>query len=141
MDRIRDIGCKAWTLVPPKLSRFKGRVTEIRTGKSGGSSSSYARAGGEKSGPKVIEIATEKGCGDTCVFSNYPIMAGLYDIQGKEGVYYEVTILQMDGVIAIGKSNLLDVFKMVVIILSHKNQVVIMGPHMRRFLMMNIKLK
>ncbi|OCB89094.1 hypothetical protein A7U60_g3778 [Sanghuangporus baumii] len=102
VDRIREIGCKGWTLVPPKLSRFKGHITEIRTVRGKESSSSYTS--GEKSGPKVIEIVTEKGCGDSCVLSNYPIMAGLYDIQGKEGVYYEVTILQMDGVIAIGSA-------------------------------------
>ena len=29
-------------------------------------------------------------------------MGGMYDISGKSGVYFEVTILQMDGVVAIG---------------------------------------
>ncbi|EJC98914.1 uncharacterized protein FOMMEDRAFT_52589, partial [Fomitiporia mediterranea MF3/22] len=88
VDRIREEGCKAWTLVPPSLSRFKGSIREVRSNRKGQ--------------PKVIELHTEAGCGDSCVMSNYPIMAGLYDIQGKEGIYYEVTILQMEGLVAIG---------------------------------------
>ena len=57
---------------------------------------------GEKGKHGVCKIITEKSCGDTCLFSNLPIMAGLYEIQGKHGVYYEVLVKKMDGIIAIG---------------------------------------
>ncbi|KAI5120141.1 hypothetical protein M0805_001909 [Coniferiporia weirii] len=88
VDRIRAEGCKAWGLVKPHLARFSGTITDVQTGAGGGS--------------RLVEVSTRSGCGDVCIVSNYPIMAGLYDIQGKEGVYYEVTILHMGGVIAIG---------------------------------------
>ncbi|KAH8109266.1 hypothetical protein DFH11DRAFT_951695 [Phellopilus nigrolimitatus] len=90
VDRIRAEGCKAWGLVAPSLSRFRGTIRDVQSD--------------AKGAPKVVEVATEPGCGDACIFSNYPIMAGLYDVQGKEGIYYEVTVLKMDGVIAIGTS-------------------------------------
>jgi hypothetical protein len=35
--------------------------------------------------------------------SDLPIMAGLYDIHGRRGVYYEIRVIRMDGVVAIGK--------------------------------------
>ena len=89
VDLIHREGAKAWGLIHPTLSRFKGRIRDIRADLKGA--------------PKVVELETLKGCGDTCVFSNYPLMAGLYDIRGKNGIYYETTILHMDGVIAIGK--------------------------------------
>jgi len=47
-------------------------------------------------------VRTEKGCQDTCVMSDLPIMAGLYDIHGRRGVYYEIRVNRMDGVVAIG---------------------------------------
>lgn len=90
VERIREEGCKAWTLLPPTLSRFRGSVRDVPAGR-------------DAKGPKVVEVLTERGCGDTCLMSNYPLMAGLYDVQGKEGVYYEVTVLQMEGVVAIGE--------------------------------------
>ena len=34
-------------------------------------------------------------------------MAGLYDIHGKTGVYFEILIRKMEGIIAIGKSHIL----------------------------------
>ena len=30
------------------------------------------------------------------------LRGGLYDIQGKEGIYYEILINRMDGIIAVG---------------------------------------
>ena len=41
-------------------------------------------------------------CKDVCLLSDLPMMAGLYDVQGKIGVYYEILIHRMDGIIAIG---------------------------------------
>lgn len=88
VDRIAEEGCKAWGLVVPQLARFRGSIADVRSD--------------SKGAPKVIEVRTEDDCGDTCIVSNYPIMAGLYDIRGKEGVYFEVTVLKMGGVVAIG---------------------------------------
>jgi len=36
--------------------------------------------------------------------SDLPIMAGHYDIHGGRGVYYEVRVIMMEGVVAIGTS-------------------------------------
>lgn len=92
VDRIKEEGAKAWEMVSPTIPhRFRGTVTNGARDKKGGTK-----------GTKVVEIITESGCGDVCILSNYPIMAGLYDIQGKEGIYYEVKILKMEGIIAIG---------------------------------------
>lgn len=81
-------GYKVWGLVAPNIPRFKGSIKDLcsNTGR----------------GPKVIEVATSSDCGDSCILSNFPILGGLYDIGGKNGVYFEVTILQMNGTIAIG---------------------------------------
>jgi hypothetical protein len=47
-------------------------------------------------------VCTQKRCRDTCIMSNLPLMAGLYDIHGRRGIYYEVRVRMMEGVIAIG---------------------------------------
>ena len=52
---------------------------------------------------KTIRVVTEQRCREVCLMSNLPIMAGLYGIQHKEGVYYEVKIKTMNGIIAIGE--------------------------------------
>ncbi|KAI0094358.1 hypothetical protein BDY19DRAFT_912408, partial [Irpex rosettiformis] len=52
----------------------------------------------------VCKVVTGKSCRDTCLFSNLPLMAGLYEIQGKNGVYYEILMKKMDGIIAIGSA-------------------------------------
>lgn len=51
-------------------------------------------------------METARECQDTCLLSDLPILAGLYDVQGKQGVYYEVEIVQMDvndaGIVTVG---------------------------------------
>ena len=86
VERIATQGCKLWALERPSSHRFAGRV-EVATG--------------EKS-QGITRVATEKRCGDVCLMSNLPLLAGLYEIQGKSGIYYEVRIQKMDGIIAIG---------------------------------------
>jgi Ran-binding protein 9/10 len=56
-----------------------------------------------KDGSGLVVIKTYARCEDVCLLSDIPIMAGLYDIQGKTGIYFEVSIQKMKGVIAIGK--------------------------------------
>lgn len=56
-----------------------------------------------KGGPNVVRVQTAPDCKDVCLLSDLPIMAGLYDTQGKSGVYYEILIHRMDGIIAIGE--------------------------------------
>ena len=86
VERIAIDGCRLWALESPsKSSRFIGRV-EI---------------GGEKSSG-LTRVTTEKKCGDVCLMSNLPLLAGLYELQGKSGIYYEVCIRRMNGIIAIG---------------------------------------
>ena len=97
VDRIRELGANAWSMkhLPPicdaDIGRFKGYIKDVHS------------SGSAKGGPKVVEVVTEEGCGDSCVVSNYPLAAGMYDIRGKEGVYYEVTIEEMLGVVAVGE--------------------------------------
>jgi hypothetical protein len=83
IERIDKGGCKAWL---PDSSRFEGKVKS-----------------GEKSGKAAVDIETKSSCKDVSLFSNLPLMAGLYDIEGKAGVYYEVTIHKMEGIIAVGE--------------------------------------
>ena len=86
VDKINEIGCRAWGIEVPTTPRFVGYVQND-----------------SKGGPGVITVQTRPGCKDTCLLSDLPIIAGLYDIQGKTGVYYEIYINRMDGFIALGK--------------------------------------
>jgi len=85
VDRINTEGCKAWGIQLPTTPRFAGYVQS-----------------GNKGGPAVIKVQTMPQCKDVCLLSDLPMMAGLYDVQGKFGVYYEILIHRMDGIIAIG---------------------------------------
>lgn len=85
VDRINAEGCKAWGIELPISPRFAGYVQNP-----------------EKSGPNVIKVETRPACRDVSLLSDLPLMAGLYDIQGKSGVYYEILIHRMDGIIAVG---------------------------------------
>ncbi|KAF8154089.1 hypothetical protein B0H34DRAFT_799990 [Crassisporium funariophilum] len=85
VDKIRAIGCKAWGIEMPITPRFSGHVHND-----------------SKGGPGVVTVQTTSDCKDVCLLSDLPIIAGLYDIQGKTGVYYELCINRMDGFIAIG---------------------------------------
>lgn len=87
VERIETEGCRAWTIELPTASRFVGRI----------------QAGGEKGGASVATVSTDEKCREVCLMSDLPIMAGLYATQGKSGVYYEVLIRKMDGIIAIGE--------------------------------------
>lgn len=91
IEQINAKGCAAWGLEWPDTKRFRGTIR----------SPDEMKGKGDEG---VIRVATEKECKDSCLLSNLPIAAGLYDIQGKRGVYYEVTIHQMEepGIIAIG---------------------------------------
>jgi hypothetical protein len=62
----------------------------------------HIESGIDKGGAGVTKVVTDKRCEDVCIFSDLPIMAGLYDTKGKQGVYYEVVIRKMGGIIAIG---------------------------------------
>ena len=70
----------------PSSPRFKGSV---ESGIDGG-------------GRGATRVFTTKKCRDVCIFGDLPIMAGLYDIGGKQGAYYEVVIRKMKGIIATG---------------------------------------
>ncbi|KAF8999764.1 hypothetical protein BDQ17DRAFT_1308220 [Cyathus striatus] len=87
LDRISEIGCKAWGIERPDTPRFQGIIQDDAKGGSG-----------------TTRVHTTPQCQDTCLLSDLPIMAGLYDIQGKTGVYYEVLIHKMEGIISVGTS-------------------------------------
>ena len=70
----------------PSSPRFRGHI----------------ESGVDKGGAGVTKVVTDKKCRDVCIFSDLPIVAGLYDTKGKQGVYYEVVIRKMGGIIAIG---------------------------------------
>lgn len=82
LDKINKMGCRAWGIEIPVSPRFKGSV-QIDQG--------------------LSTVQTEPSCESVSLFSDLPIIAGLYDNKGKTGVYYEVCIKDMDGLIAIGK--------------------------------------
>lgn len=86
--RLSQEGCKPWRMTPPTSPRFKGIVE-------------YGTENESLMG--VTKVVTGNRCKDVCIFSNLPIMAGLYDINGKRGIYYEVVVRKMGGIIAIGK--------------------------------------
>ncbi|KJA17175.1 hypothetical protein HYPSUDRAFT_46700 [Hypholoma sublateritium FD-334 SS-4] len=85
IDRINTVGCKAWGILAPITPRFSGHVQND-----------------SKGGPGVVAIHTTAACKDVCLLSDLPIISGLYDIQGKHGIYYELLILKMDGILAVG---------------------------------------
>lgn len=90
VERIEALGCRAWGIERPRNSRFVGSVG--------------ASPGESKGGPAVVRIETVSDkCRDTCLLSDLPLSAGLYDTRGKAGVYYEITIHQMMGTIALGR--------------------------------------
>lgn len=89
IERIDAVGCRAWQLEAPYTPRFRGRI--------------YGSGGDDKgSGAGVVRVVTEPGCEDVCLLSDLPILAGSYEVQSKLGVYYEVKVLRMDGIIAVG---------------------------------------
>ena len=85
VERLSQEGCKPWRMRPPSSPRFRG----------------YVESGIDRGMTKVV---TDEECMCVCLFSDLPIVAGLYDIKGKRGVYYEVVIGKMDGIIAIGNT-------------------------------------
>jgi hypothetical protein len=86
VERLSLEGCKPWGMQLPTSPRFTGHI----------------ESGIDKGGAGVTKVVTDKRCEDVCIFSDLPIMAGLYDTKGKQGVYYEVVIRKMGGIIAIG---------------------------------------
>ncbi|KAI9058533.1 hypothetical protein FKP32DRAFT_1636635 [Trametes sanguinea] len=90
VERIDALGCRAWGLEVPSTPRFRGSVHNI--------------GGDSKGNLGVVRVVTDKTCQDVTILSDLPILAGLYDVHGKLGVYYEVKILRMDGLIAVGSA-------------------------------------
>ena len=89
IERLSQEGCKPWGMRLPSSPRFKGRVESgIDNGRTG-----------------VTKVVTDRKCKDVCILSDLPIMAGLYGTGGKQGIYYEVVIRKMEGIIAIGDSS------------------------------------
>lgn len=84
-------GCRYWGIEHPRSHRFKGEIHN-----------SNADNKDKGSTLNVVKVKTKKACQDVCLFSTLPILAGLYDIQGKSGIYYEILIHKMNGIIAIG---------------------------------------
>ncbi|KAJ3709559.1 endosome protein [Lentinula guzmanii] len=74
IDQIKSEGAKAWGLDIPRIT---------------------IDSQGDK-GQNLVHITTDKHCKDYCLLSNLPITAGLYDSSGREGVYYEVIIHEMN---------------------------------------------
>ena len=53
----------------------------------------------------MTKVVTDEECTCVCLFNDLLIIADPYDIKGKRGVYYEVVIWKMDGIIAIGNTS------------------------------------
>ncbi|KAI0754807.1 hypothetical protein C8Q80DRAFT_1298632 [Daedaleopsis nitida] len=98
VERIRRLGCGAWQLEVPASPRFRGAVHN--NGVAAGASEKGQSAPHVYTG--VVKVVTGADCQDACILSDLPILAGLYDTRGRTGVYYEIKIIRMDGVIAVG---------------------------------------
>lgn len=90
VKRLPQEGPKLWKLNEPLNDLFKGKIESGTNESLGG----------------VTRVVTDATCEDSCLWSNLPIMAGLYDTGKKEGVYFEVKINDMKGVIGIGNPTL-----------------------------------
>ena len=91
VERLSKEGCRPWGMKYPPSPRLKGHV----------------ESGSDKGGAGTTKVVVDKKCESVCIFSDLPIIAGLYDTKGKQGVYYEVVIRNMAGLIAIGMTHLL----------------------------------
>jgi len=88
VDDIQTRGSAVWGLVPPGL--FVGTVNNQVEMHGGG---------------VVTKVKTRGDQDDCCLLSNLPIVAGQYHIPLTGGVYYEITVGEMEGydsIIAIG---------------------------------------
>lgn len=95
IQSIQERSQACWGLDVPRLSRFRGNIQNI-------SGVADVSASTGMSGLSIVQTVKESG--DTCIFSNIPLMCGLYHpTQGLRGFYYEVKVHLMDGVIAVGK--------------------------------------
>ncbi len=88
---IASYGCKLYRLVQPPREgaledRFQGHVVLPPQCAYGTS-----------------EVVTKRGCKDVCLLSNFPLHFGMYDRSELRGVYYEITVEKMKGVIALGE--------------------------------------
>lgn len=95
VDYINATGAKAWGLEQPVTPRFLGVITNPSNNFNPDSKSSHNAA-------PVVRVSTASGTKDTCLLSTLPLLAGLYDVHGKQGIYYEVKVLKMRGFIALG---------------------------------------
>lgn len=86
IERIQSAGCHVWGMAWPENPRFQGSI----------------QRSGEKGGGSIVKVSTTRSCSDVCMMSDLPILGGLYEVQGKSGVYFEVQIHKMEGIIAIG---------------------------------------
>ncbi|KIJ64571.1 hypothetical protein HYDPIDRAFT_90298 [Hydnomerulius pinastri MD-312] len=92
IDRIATEKCAAWGLEllhtdDSYRETFKGEIHN------------QTKSRGTGVATKVVSYAT---CKDCCLFSNLPLMASLYYRPQDGGVYFELTIQEMQGIIAIG---------------------------------------
>ncbi|KAA1469608.1 hypothetical protein DENSPDRAFT_633041 [Dentipellis sp. KUC8613] len=89
LEAIRERGPGVWTLEWPRAEpgRFVGRVDADVKG---------ARVAG------ATRVRTEAACRDVCLLSNLPLVAGCYGVNRQKGVYFEVQVNRMEGVIAVG---------------------------------------
>ena len=93
IERIRALGCGAWGLEMPTAAegpRFLGHIHN----------------GGENDKSGVVRVSSDYNCPDSCIFSNLPLLAGLYDTRGQAGVYYEVKMIRvppLPGSVAVGE--------------------------------------
>jgi Ran-binding protein 9/10 len=56
-------------------------------------------------GAQTVKVVTGEKCKNSCLLSDLPIMAGLDDVKGKLGVYFEVRMNKMNEIVAIGERN------------------------------------
>jgi len=104
---MQRLGCRAWGLELPPLDygsepRFFGSIHNVYPQDDDLVGSLGATSEKPLGGRGVVQVRTTEACKDVSLLSDLPILAGLYDTRGKEGVYFEVQIINMRGFIAVG---------------------------------------
>lgn len=100
IDDIREKRGAAWCMEPPQIPLWSG-ISAFPALK-------QPRWSGTVD-PTSAHIVTSSYCKSVCLLSNLPLIGHYYNVssESKGGVYYEVKIMQMAGVISIGKFSFL----------------------------------
>ncbi|KAJ7573206.1 hypothetical protein C8J56DRAFT_840580 [Mycena floridula] len=108
LDKVRDEAAWAWGFNTPQTqdqytNNLDVLFLEIATPRDGGFHGSIHNPVYGAQAPGVVRITTLSTTTDTCLLSNLPLIGGRYKISpNKQGIYYEVRILEMEDAVGVG---------------------------------------